>query len=79
MTLKNISYGFDSNQRKSMRGRDGIFLVDRDYKPRNNMQVKLFDQFIDKAKSEYSDIIGFLYSKERYDEMVLVDWDAEKG
>lgn len=46
--LKNAAYGYDLNAPRSRGGADGIFLVDRDFRPVNSMVKKLFDQFIDK-------------------------------
>lgn len=36
-TLKNAAYGFDERQARSVRGRDGVFLMDRDFRPANEM------------------------------------------
>jgi len=47
-TLKNVSYGFDRNAPRSRGGVDGIFRVDRRFKPANSMMKKLFARFIDK-------------------------------
>jgi len=55
--LKNARYGFDEDLARSRGGRDGIFLLDRDYQPRNTMQKKLFDQYIDKSDSGIDDIV----------------------
>jgi hypothetical protein len=49
--LKNAHYGFDSDHQKSSGGRDGIFLVDREFRPANEMMRKLFDQYLDKPNS----------------------------
>ena len=54
--LKNAKYGFDSNHPKSMGGKDGIFLLTREHKPRNEMMRKIFDQFLDKPDSGAGDI-----------------------
>jgi hypothetical protein len=50
-TIKNASYGFDERQARSVRGRDGIFLLDRTFRPANEMMRKLFDRFLDKEGS----------------------------
>jgi hypothetical protein len=50
-TLKNASYGFDERQARSVGGRDGIFLMDRTFRPANEMMRKLFDRFLDKEGS----------------------------
>jgi len=46
--LKNAEYGFDKTNLRSKGGRDGIFLIDRNYKPPNMIMRKIFNQFIDK-------------------------------
>jgi hypothetical protein len=46
-TLKNAAYGFDERHARSVSGRDGIFLMDRDFKPANEMMRKLFNRFLD--------------------------------
>ena len=51
VTLKNGAYGFDEEQARSLSGRDGIFLLDRSFKPPNVMMKKLFDQYLDKPES----------------------------
>lgn len=50
--LQNASYGLDETMARSLGGRDGIFLLDRDHRPRNAMMKKMFDQFLDKPDSE---------------------------
>jgi hypothetical protein len=45
--IKNAEYGFDPLLARSCGGRDGIFLVDRSYTPKNAMMTKLFDRFLD--------------------------------
>jgi hypothetical protein len=50
-TLKNGAYGFDEQQARSVGGRDGIFLLDRTFRPVNAMMRKLFDRFLDKPGS----------------------------
>ena len=46
-TLKNAAYGFDERRARSVGGRDGLFLLDRDFRPPNEMMRKLFDRFLD--------------------------------
>lgn len=60
ITLKNIRYGFDELQSRSVSGRDGIFLIDRHFTPRNSMQKKIFDQFIDKETSGFAKLVDAL-------------------
>jgi len=47
-TLKNAAYGFDTESARSRGGSDGIFRIDRRFRPRNSMMAKLFDRFLDK-------------------------------
>jgi hypothetical protein len=49
--LKNAAYGFDEGRARSVGGRDGIFLLDRTFRPANEMMRKLFDRYLDKADS----------------------------
>ena len=46
-TLKNAAYGYNDHQARSAGGRDGIFLMDRTFRPANEMMRKLFDHFLD--------------------------------
>jgi hypothetical protein len=50
-TLKNAAYGFDERQARSAGGRDGIFLLDRTFRPANEMMRKLFDRYLDRPDS----------------------------
>jgi hypothetical protein len=50
--LKNAEYGFDDKLARSPGGQDGIFLVDRAFQPRNAMQRKLFDRYLDHPDSD---------------------------
>jgi hypothetical protein len=45
--IKNAEYGFDPHLARSRGGRDGIFLLDRSYRPKNAMMTKLFDRYLD--------------------------------
>jgi hypothetical protein len=54
--LKNAEYGFDPDKARSVGGADGIFLLDRNYVPKNEMMRKLFDRFLDKPDSGVSSI-----------------------
>ncbi len=51
-TLKNASYGFEPDLARSAGGRDGIFLLDRDFRPENEMMRKLFQRFLDKPEGQ---------------------------
>lgn len=46
--LKNVQYGLDRTRPRSRGGSDGVFLVDRDFHPANEMMRKLFDRFLDR-------------------------------
>jgi hypothetical protein len=59
-TLKNGAYGFDEQKARSVGGRDGIFLMDRAFRPVNAMMRKLFDRFLDKPKSGAEEIAAAL-------------------
>lgn len=48
VTLKNAAYGFNDQHARSVGGRDGIFVVDRTFRPANEMMAKLFGRFLDK-------------------------------
>ena len=60
--LKNAAYGFDPRSPRSRRGADGIFVVDRGFRPVNSMMNKLFSQFIDKPDPLVSVLAGALGS-----------------
>lgn len=45
--LKNAEYGFDDKRARSSGGQDGIFLIDRNFQPPNEMQRKMFDRYLD--------------------------------
>jgi hypothetical protein len=49
--LKNAAYGFDLSRPASPGGRDGIYMLDRDHRPPNEMMHKLFDRFLDRPDS----------------------------
>lgn len=49
--VKNAAHGFDERRARSAGGADGIYLVDRAYKPKNEMMRKLFDRYLDRADS----------------------------
>jgi hypothetical protein len=49
--FKNGSYGFGRERARSKGGQDGLFVLDRDYAPKNDMMKKIFDQFIDNPES----------------------------
>lgn len=49
--LENGRYGFDLERARSVGGRDGVFVVDRDFRPANAMMKKLFDRYLDKPDS----------------------------
>lgn len=51
ITLKNAAYGFNERHARSAGGRDGIFVMDRTFRPANEMMTKLFNRFLDKHGS----------------------------
>jgi hypothetical protein len=59
-TLKNAAYGFDERQARSVGGRDGIFVMDRTFRPANGMMAKLFDRFLDKPGSGAEELAAAL-------------------
>lgn len=61
--LKNAEYGFDEKHAKSPGGSDGIFILTREYKPKNAMMKKIFDRFLDKTDNEVNAIINELKTK----------------
>jgi hypothetical protein len=54
--LKNASWGFDPQKARSSGGSDGIFLIDRDFRPANSMMRKIFDRFLDNPDSDAMEI-----------------------
>ncbi len=59
--LKNAQYGYEGTRARSAGGVDGIFLLSREYRPRNAMMRKIFDRFLDKHGSgaaEIADALG---------------------
>jgi len=60
VTLKNAAYGYDERQARSAGGRDGLFLLDRTFRPANAMMAKLFDQFLDKPGSGAAEVAAAL-------------------
>jgi hypothetical protein len=59
-TLKNAAYGYDERQARSGSGRDGVFLLDRTFRPANAMMHKLFDRFLDKPGSGAEELAAAL-------------------
>jgi hypothetical protein len=59
-TLKNAAYGFDEKVARSVGGRDGIFLMDRTFRPANEMMRKLFDQYLDRPGSGAEEVAAAL-------------------
>jgi hypothetical protein len=58
--LKNAQYGFIDERSRSRGGADGIFLLDRDFQPENEMMRKIFAGFLDKPGSEAAQIAAWL-------------------
>ncbi len=58
--LKNVAYGFDAQAPRSRGGVDGVFRVDRSFRPANSMMKKLFGGFIDKPDPLIPLLVGAL-------------------
>lgn len=58
--IKNTEYGFDETHARSLSGSDGIFLIDRNFKPKNEMMRKVFDKYLDKKIDEVAEIANLL-------------------
>ena len=58
--LKNAEYGFDDRRGRSQGGSDGIFLLDRTFRPANEMMRKIFDRYLDKPGSGIDEICKVL-------------------
>jgi hypothetical protein len=58
--LRNAQYGFNLDESRSNGGRDGIFILDRDYSPENSMMRKIFDKFLDNPRSSATAVAEFL-------------------
>lgn len=54
--FKNAAHGFDPVQSRRRSGKDGIFLLDRDYRPKNEMMRKMFTSFLDREGSGAEEI-----------------------
>jgi hypothetical protein len=59
-TLKNAAYGYDERQARSGGGRDGIFLLDRTFRPANEMMRKLFGRYLDREGSGAGEVAAAL-------------------
>lgn len=58
--LKNAQYGFVDERARSRGGADGIFLLDRGFRPENEMMRKIFTGFLDRPGSGVADIAAEL-------------------
>ena len=58
--IKNAEYGFDRSRAHSPGGLDGIFLLTRDFRPKNEMMKKIFDKFLDRKNSGAKEIADAL-------------------
>jgi hypothetical protein len=59
-TLKNAASGYDEQKARGVGGRDGIFLLDRAFRPANEMMRKLFDRFFDNPTSGATELAAAL-------------------
>ena len=60
-TMLNVRYGYDAQNSRSRGGRDGIFRVDREHRPKNSMIRELHDRFLNDpegAAQEVGDGLG---------------------
>lgn len=55
--LKNASYGFDASAPRSRGGADGIFSLDRNFKPANSMMTKMYARFLDKPDPWVAELV----------------------
>lgn len=58
--LKNAAYGFDLARPASPGGRDGIYMLDREHRPPNEMMRKLFDRFLDRPEGGATELAAAL-------------------
>ena len=58
--LKNASYGFDEARARSRGGADGLFLLDRSFRPENAMMRKLFAGYLDKPRDGAEEVASAL-------------------
>lgn len=58
VTLKNVGYGFDPAQARSLGGRDGIFLLDRAVD--GPMTRKVYGRFLDRPDSGAAELAAYL-------------------
>jgi hypothetical protein len=58
--FKNAEYGFDEKRAMSPGGSDGIFILTRNYRPKNEMMKKIFDRYLDLPGSGAGDVAGDL-------------------
>lgn len=54
--FKNAGYGFDAQRAKSRGGSDGIFVLDREFRPVNAMMKKVFDRYLDHPDSGVAEV-----------------------
>jgi len=59
-SLKNARYGFADERSRSRGGADGIFLLDRGFRPENEMMRKIFSGFLDRPGSGATEIASEL-------------------
>ncbi|MBZ0117268.1 MAG: hypothetical protein K8H88_09750 [Sandaracinaceae bacterium] len=58
--LKNAAYGFHPERARSRGGADGVFLVDRSFRPKNEMMRKLFDGYLDRPAEGAAELAAAL-------------------
>ena len=78
--FKNAEYGYDPVRAQSMGGSDGIFILTRNYKPKNEMMKKIFDRFLDKSDGLSDEIaLEMKISKSDLIPVRLVSIDVQKA
>lgn len=55
-TLRNAEYGYDESHARSHGGTDGIFLLDRGFRPENEMMHKIFGRYLDHDDSGVQEV-----------------------
>lgn len=54
--LRNAGYGLDRARPRSRAGRDGVYLLDRSFRPVNEMMAKIYDRYLDRDGSGASGV-----------------------
>jgi hypothetical protein len=68
--IRNAGYGFEEEHARSLGGADGIFLLDRTFRPANEMMRKIFTRYLDHPESGAAGVAAELGC--RLEELVAV-------